>query len=234
MRSLPRRASDRGGACMQRPESDDRAWSTGVVSYWSVSCSSGLERRRVSFDSCTNAAQKGDRAGRLSLYNVKNARPTFLARGHSRMMRVMAGVASGILCHAPNATPGDDPALNLLAAACTPRRSDVRSYLSVGLSLVLPQSAKTQAAQMRAPSLNPRLLNLTSAGPNHADEPRAPELSLRKARQFLDEVALAWTRGLRCGTCRTNYAYMVGRPSLRHCQVDENPVDRPPRYCDCI
>ena len=95
----------------------------------------------------------------------------------------------------------------------------MRSYLillSVGLSLVLPQSAKAQAAQMRAPSLNPRLLNLTSAGPNHADEPRAPELSLRKARQFLDEVALAWTRGLRCGTCHTNHAYMVGRPSLGH------------------
>ena len=37
-RSLPRRASDRGGHRVQHPESDDRDWSAGVIPYWSVSC----------------------------------------------------------------------------------------------------------------------------------------------------------------------------------------------------
>lgn len=66
---------------------------------------------------------------------------------------------------------------------------------------------------MQARPLNPRLLHLTSAGPNRVDEPLAATVSMRKARQFLDEVALAWTRDLKCGTCHTNYAYMIGRPS---------------------
>ena len=36
-RSLPCRASDRGGDRVQRPESDDRSWSAGVVPHRSVS-----------------------------------------------------------------------------------------------------------------------------------------------------------------------------------------------------
>ena len=68
--------------------------------------------------------------------------------------------------------------------------------------------------QVPARPLNPQLMHLTSAGPNRSDEALAATMSMTKARHFLDEVALAWTRQLRCGTCHTNYAYMIARPSL--------------------
>jgi squalene-hopene/tetraprenyl-beta-curcumene cyclase len=38
---------------------------------------------------------------------------------------------------------------------------------------------------------------------------------MERAARFLDEVALDWTRDRKCGTCHTNYAYMLARPSLR-------------------
>src|SRR5215210_6829541 len=47
------------------------------------------------------------------------------------------------------------------------------------------------------------------------DEPKASSLSMRKTAGYLDEVALDWTRSRKCGTCHTNYAYMISRPSLR-------------------
>ena len=89
----------------------------------------------------------------------------------------------------------------------------IPAFLLLGVVLVVAQPVGPQGLETQ-PSLNPRLLYLTSAGPNRADEPFAAQLSLRKARQFLDDVALAWTRELRCGTCHTNYAYMMGRPAL--------------------
>jgi squalene-hopene/tetraprenyl-beta-curcumene cyclase len=85
--------------------------------------------------------------------------------------------------------------------------------LLISLSGVLLLSARGLMAQAPPQPLNPRLSHLTSAGPNRADEPLAPSVSMRKAREFLDDVALAWTRGLRCGTCHTNYAYLIARPS---------------------
>jgi squalene-hopene/tetraprenyl-beta-curcumene cyclase len=86
--------------------------------------------------------------------------------------------------------------------------------LLICLGFVMLASARGRLEQMPATPLHPQLLHLTSAGPNRSDEAVAASVSMRKARQFLDEAALAWTRGLRCGTCHTNYAYMIGRPSL--------------------
>ncbi len=51
--------------------------------------------------------------------------------------------------------------------------------------------------------------------PASPDEPRAKTLSMERAARFLDEVALDWTRERKCGTCHTNYAYMLARPSIR-------------------
>lgn len=51
--------------------------------------------------------------------------------------------------------------------------------------------------------------------PNSPDEPVASALSLEKAAGFLDAVALDWTRKRQCGTCHTNYAYMISRPALK-------------------
>jgi squalene-hopene/tetraprenyl-beta-curcumene cyclase len=51
--------------------------------------------------------------------------------------------------------------------------------------------------------------------PNSRDEPVRPQASLAHAAKFLDSVALNWTRQRKCGTCHTNYPYLVARPVLR-------------------
>jgi squalene-hopene/tetraprenyl-beta-curcumene cyclase len=44
------------------------------------------------------------------------------------------------------------------------------------------------------------------------DEPMAESFSPEKALQFLDAAAVSWTREFQCGTCHTNYPYMMARP----------------------
>lgn len=51
--------------------------------------------------------------------------------------------------------------------------------------------------------------------PNSPDEPLAPHFSAGNAAGFLDAVALDWTRKRQCGTCHTNYAYLITRPALK-------------------
>lgn len=53
-----------------------------------------------------------------------------------------------------------------------------------------------------------------SPSKNSPDEPLAREPSLARTTAFLDAVALDWTRKRKCGTCHTNYAYMLARPAL--------------------
>ena len=80
-----------------------------------------------------------------------------------------------------------------------------------------PGARPAQAGEMQRPAArppDPKLLNLTSAGPNRPDEPMAKTLSLQKTRDFLDEMAVNWTRQRKCGTCHTNIAYMIGRAAL--------------------
>jgi squalene-hopene/tetraprenyl-beta-curcumene cyclase len=50
--------------------------------------------------------------------------------------------------------------------------------------------------------------------PASPDEPRARRVSLERSAGYLDAVALDWTRQRRCGTCHTNYAYLIARPAL--------------------
>lgn len=52
-------------------------------------------------------------------------------------------------------------------------------------------------------------------GKNSAREPRAAQASPAKAAEFLDAVALRWTRDRKCGTCHTNLPYLWARPSLQ-------------------
>jgi squalene-hopene/tetraprenyl-beta-curcumene cyclase len=47
-----------------------------------------------------------------------------------------------------------------------------------------------------------------------AEEPLAPQLRPEKAAAFLDGVAVNWTRDRKCGTCHTNYPYLLSRPLL--------------------
>jgi squalene-hopene/tetraprenyl-beta-curcumene cyclase len=52
-------------------------------------------------------------------------------------------------------------------------------------------------------------------GANRADEPLAGRLSLEQAAAFLDNVSLQWTQQRQCGTCHTNYPYLLARPHVR-------------------
>ncbi len=49
---------------------------------------------------------------------------------------------------------------------------------------------------------------------DHAQEPLAAKLSLVKSAEFLDGVSLQWTEQRKCGSCHTNYAYLMARPAL--------------------
>ena len=77
-----------------------------------------------------------------------------------------------------------------------------------------PQAGQASATPRPPRPLDPKLLNLTSAGPNRPDEPFAKTLSLEKTRDFLDEMAVNWTRDRKCGTCHSNIPYMIGRAAL--------------------
>src|SRR5687768_14321629 len=49
---------------------------------------------------------------------------------------------------------------------------------------------------------------------NSPDEPVASRLSLAKTAAFLDHQSRAWTQVRKCGTCHTNYPYLVARGQL--------------------
>jgi squalene-hopene/tetraprenyl-beta-curcumene cyclase len=85
--------------------------------------------------------------------------------------------------------------------------------MTVGTLLVLLSPAT-------APAQAPRLT------PNSPDEPLARELSLAKAAAVLDNQALAWTKGRQCGTCHTNYPYLLARPLLPGDRTALNEVRR--------
>jgi squalene-hopene/tetraprenyl-beta-curcumene cyclase len=56
--------------------------------------------------------------------------------------------------------------------------------------------------------------------PNQPGEPLLKTWSKAKAATFLDGVAVNWTREKNCGTCHTNYPYLIARPLL-------SPAGRP-------
>ncbi len=51
--------------------------------------------------------------------------------------------------------------------------------------------------------------------PSRQDEPLAAQLALAKATEFLDAASLNWTQQKKCGSCHTNYPYLMARPALK-------------------
>ena len=47
------------------------------------------------------------------------------------------------------------------------------------------------------------------------DEPMAPAISLKTAADHLDKMAVGWTRKHHCGSCHSNYPYLMARPALK-------------------
>jgi squalene-hopene/tetraprenyl-beta-curcumene cyclase len=48
-----------------------------------------------------------------------------------------------------------------------------------------------------------------------ADEPKASPLSLQRSADRIDRAAVKWTRQHKCGSCHTNYPYLMARPTLK-------------------
>ncbi len=91
------------------------------------------------------------------------------------------------------------------------RKTARRQLTSSGVILLITicQSGSTPAQDSK-----PRAQPGVPAG-TAALEPLAPVASLRQAAAFLDESALSWTEQRRCGSCHTNYPYLVARPALK-------------------
>lgn len=81
--------------------------------------------------------------------------------------------------------------------------------IRVTIAAIVIMSLTAQVAF--ADDVKPELPKVT---PNSSEEPLAREFSLQKSAAFLDGVAGAWTRERKCGTCHTNYPYLMARPAL--------------------
>lgn len=60
----------------------------------------------------------------------------------------------------------------------------------------------------------PSLKKFTSPERSSKDEPIAKEFSMAKAVDFLDNVALDWTKNRGCFSCHSNFAYLYARPMI--------------------
>ena len=67
----------------------------------------------------------------------------------------------------------------------------------------------------RSPAEEIKPAEIIKPTPNTADEPLAKEFSLARAAAFLDAGSLWWTGEKKCGTCHTNYPYLLARPLLK-------------------
>jgi len=84
------------------------------------------------------------------------------------------------------------------------RSSVIRTVL--GLTVVLASQAN--AAERVT------LENVEEPSDLSAEEPVAVKFSLENAARSLDQAALHWQKKRKCGTCHTNFAYLIGRPAL--------------------
>ncbi len=85
--------------------------------------------------------------------------------------------------------------------------ASVVAYLGPTLAIAMVARSGSVLAQEVKPAARP--------APNSATEPLAPVASMARAAAFLDDVALNWTREHECGTCHTNYPYLMARPALK-------------------
>ena len=63
-----------------------------------------------------------------------------------------------------------------------------------------------------------------------ADEPLRRSVSLPRAKEFLDSVAVTWARQNKCGSCHTNLAYLAARPFLGSMQEEPAAETRESLY----
>jgi squalene-hopene/tetraprenyl-beta-curcumene cyclase len=106
-----------------------------------------------------------------------------------------AGVAVLAICY-------DAINRSLQGAKRDVRGCDMRGWLFIVAVLVAGTVAQAE-------EISPRL------GPSKADEPLAKTFSVAKGAEFLDGVALGWTKERKCANCHTNVPYLMMRPALK-------------------
>ncbi len=70
-------------------------------------------------------------------------------------------------------------------------------------------AGSTSAQEAKAAKEPPKPLRSSPA------EPMAPAASMELAAVYLDRVSVSWTRQHKCGSCHTNYPYLLARPVLK-------------------
>ena len=60
-----------------------------------------------------------------------------------------------------------------------------------------------------------KLVEFGKPMPNVADEPLAKQFSFARTAAFLDATSKWWTEQKKCGTCHTNFPYLMARPLLK-------------------
>jgi squalene-hopene/tetraprenyl-beta-curcumene cyclase len=83
------------------------------------------------------------------------------------------------------------------------------------LLAVFLSGASLCASEPERPSLQ-----FPKQAPTKSDEPLAEKFAPDKAAAYLDSIAVGWTRERKCGTCHTNYPYILGRAALK----EESPA----------
>ena len=86
------------------------------------------------------------------------------------------------------------------------------NQLKLLFSMVLALSALEGFAAEESPVT---LENVQKPPEISPDEPLRGEFSASLAARYLDTSALHWQKQRKCGTCHTNFAYLVARPALR-------------------
>jgi len=92
-----------------------------------------------------------------------------------------------------------------------------RPSLSASLSLIVFAAL----APAQEPAV-PAVPSVAKPAPNSADEPKRAKPSLAKAAEFLDAVNLHWNHQKKCGTCHTNYPYLMARPALKEVPLEQH------------
>jgi squalene-hopene/tetraprenyl-beta-curcumene cyclase len=59
--------------------------------------------------------------------------------------------------------------------------------------------------------------------PSEADEPKAAQLSLARAAEYMDQTAVAWIRTKNCASCHSTYLYLMARPALKGASPSPSP-----------
>jgi squalene-hopene/tetraprenyl-beta-curcumene cyclase len=94
-----------------------------------------------------------------------------------------------------------------------PRKAARWAMLAAAVTLALAAMVATRGPAVRGAAPLDATRNVPPKPA--ADEPVAPTFSMEKAAANLDAVALDWTRQQHCGSCHSNYPYLVARPACK-------------------